>query len=146
MNRLEIAYDELETFTAYFAQKLKPNTTILLNGEIGTGKTTFTKHLFKALGYAGVVTSPTFTLIKQYEGTQYHLIHVDAYRNEQGGYIELNEYIEDPYILCVEWAKYIESEIPSEYLQIDIEIESETARNYTIQVKDGRYAEETFIW
>lgn len=147
MRQLEIPYEHLEMFVLHFAKKLQPNTTILLNGEIGAGKTTWTKHLFKNLGYDGVVSSPTFTLIKQYQGDCYSLIHVDAYRNVQGGYIALDDYIEPPYILCVEWSEYIAEELPDAYIQIDItHTNTDDVRCYTIQSTDERYQEEDFVW
>lgn len=145
MRKLELTYESLETFIQHFAQRLQPNTTILLDGEIGTGKTTLTKYLFKVLGYAGVVSSPTFNLIKQYEGALHHLVHVDAYRNIQEGYIALGEYLEEPYILCVEWSDYIKSELPDEYIRITIEHTSSSAtRVYTLECCDKRYKEEDF--
>lgn len=146
LRRIELTYESLEMFIQYFAKLLKPNTTILLNGEIGTGKTTWTKHLFKALGYQGVVSSPTFNLIKQYEGTSYHLVHVDAYRNTQGSYIALDEYLEAPYVLCVEWSKYIAKELPEAYIEISIEYVNPDIRLYQITLYDERYDEGDLIW
>lgn len=147
LKRLEIDFEQLELFVNFVAKRLKPNTTILLNGEIGTGKTTFVKHLFKHLGYLGVVSSPTFTLIKQYQTDTLHLIHVDAYRNVNNGYISLDDYVESPYILCAEWSEYIQSELPEEYIQIDIEYtDFSEKRFYTLKIVDGRYKESDFEW
>lgn len=147
LRQLELTYESLKTFADFFAKQLKPNTTILLNGEIGSGKTTWTKHLFRALGYEGIVSSPTFNLIKQYEGEDYHLVHVDAYRNLSRGYINLDEYLESPYILCVEWSEYIQDEIPESYIQLHIEAStSEESRKYTIELCDDRYKAEDFVW
>lgn len=139
VKRFEVTIDELSVFAQRFADTLQENTTILLDGQIGAGKTTWTKHLFKALGCTAVVNSPTFTLIKQYDGNKYHLVHVDAYRNVGGGYIDLESYLDTPYILCVEWAEYIDDELPDSYIHIQIETISEHKRAYTVTTNDGRY-------
>lgn len=141
MKQLEVAYDELENFVSGFAKHIQPNTTILLDGEVGAGKTTWTKRLFHSLGYNGIVSSPTFTLIKEYQGTKYHLVHVDAYRNINGGFIDLESYLDEPYVLCVEWSEYIEEELPEAYIRIKIDMVSEDIRKYTILINDNRYKE-----
>lgn len=145
MKHQKFDYEELERFAKTFAKAMQPNTTIILDGQIGAGKTTWTKHFFRALGYNGVVTSPTFTLIRQYEGVDYHLVHVDAYRNTSKGHIDLETYLTEPYILCVEWSEYIEDELPEEYLHLKIEYISENEREYQLTSYDQRYKEEA-LW
>lgn len=145
MKRQKFDYEELEYFTKKMAAAMQPNTTIVLDGQIGAGKTTWTKHFFRALGYNGVVTSPTFTIVREYEGSEYHLVHVDAYRNTSKGYIDLETYLTPPYIACIEWSEYIENELPTEYLRLKIEYLSETEREYTLTSCDSRYQEDQ-LW
>ena len=59
---------ETEQLAKEFANKLKPGDVVLLNGDLGAGKTTFTQFVFKFLGVEGVVSSPTFAILKSYQG------------------------------------------------------------------------------
>ena len=86
--------------TLYFASivaKYTPyGSIILLNGDLGAGKTTFVKGFAKALNITEKVTSPTFTILKKYEITDRNsLIHVDAYRLENTVFEELEDYVSD---------------------------------------------------
>ena len=65
---------------AAFASKLVGGDVVLLHGDLGAGKTTFTKGIARALGVKDVVTSPTFTIVKEYEGERLALFHMDMYR------------------------------------------------------------------
>ena len=65
---------------AAFASKLVGGDVVLLHGDLGAGKTTFTKGIARALGVKDVVTSPTFTIVKEYEGDRLRLFHMDMYR------------------------------------------------------------------
>ena len=66
-------------FSKEFAKEIKNGDVILLNGEIGAGKTTFTKFLLENLGVKSIVSSPTFTLLNEYEG-EFPIYHFDMYR------------------------------------------------------------------
>ncbi len=67
------------------AQYLKPQDLILLDGDLGAGKTTFTKGLAKGLGIDRPIKSPTFTIIREYQDGRIPLYHMDVYRLEEGG-------------------------------------------------------------
>ena len=69
-------------FAKRFARTLKGGEKILLNGDLGAGKTTFTKHLAKSLGVKDEVTSPSFTILKQYNSKKFKINHFDLYRIE----------------------------------------------------------------
>ena len=73
--------DETLVFGEYLGKLLKPHMLLTLNGDLGAGKTTFTKGIGKGLGIKRIITSPTFTILKQYQGN-YQLSHFDAYRLE----------------------------------------------------------------
>lgn len=90
------------------ADRLKGGETILLNGDLGTGKTTFTKGLALALGVTETVTSPTFTYVKEYEG-RLPLYHFDMYRVADADEVYelgLEEYFYKGGVVVVEWNKF----------------------------------------
>ena len=98
------------------AKLSKEGDIFLLNGDLGTGKTTFVKAFSKALGFnEDDITSPTFTLVNVYE-TPIRLIHADLYRIGKGAdlfSLGIEEYIDRGYIALIEWAQYL-SEPPEE--------------------------------
>ncbi|MDD6466789.1 MAG: tRNA (adenosine(37)-N6)-threonylcarbamoyltransferase complex ATPase subunit type 1 TsaE [Erysipelotrichaceae bacterium] len=102
---------------------------ILLKGDLGAGKTTFTQGLAKGLGITKTVNSPTFNILKLYQGRM-QLCHIDAYRLE-GIHQDLGfeEYLIDGEGVCVvEWPMYISDLLPKEYLEIEILNETEDNR------------------
>lgn len=114
------------------ADKLKGGEVILLNGNLGAGKTTFTKGLAKALGIDEVVTSPTFTFMKEYSG-RLNLYHFDMYRAEDEDELYelgLSEYLYDSSGVCViEWNKFCNL---SSYISIDVKTLEEDTREFEI--------------
>ena len=97
---------------------LKKGMTVILKGELAAGKTTFTKGIGQALNVRDVINSPTFTILKIYEGDLI-LYHVDAYRLEGNSYdLGLSEY-EDDGVMVIEWPEYYEDYLPKEYLEVD---------------------------
>lgn len=114
------------------ADKLKGGEVILLNGNLGAGKTTFTKGLAKALGIDEVVTSPTFTFMKEYSG-RLNLYHFDMYRAEDEDELYelgLSEYLYDSSGVCViEWNKFCNL---SSYTSIDVKTLEEDTREFEI--------------
>lgn len=123
MSKYEIISDsEIKTkkVAAIIAKKLNIGDIITLEGELGAGKTTFTKGIAEGLEVTRTVTSPTFTIIKQYKGT-IPLYHMDAYRLENSSEdIGFDEYFEGNGICVVEWAQFIEEFLPDERLSIHI--------------------------
>ncbi len=84
--------------------KLKQGDVIFLSGDLGAGKTTFTKGIGQALNVKRVINSPTFTIVKQYNG-DITLNHIDLYRLENLVDFELEEYFNDSSICVCEWPK-----------------------------------------
>jgi len=115
-----------------FAQELRGGETILLSGELGAGKTTFTKALLASLGVTDTVTSPTFTLMKTYYGD--HVIHhLDMYRIMDETEVEelgLREEIGENDITVIEWNKF--TEFFGKVYSINIEYLAENKRKITI--------------
>jgi tRNA threonylcarbamoyladenosine biosynthesis protein TsaE len=131
--------EETLQFSKELAQKLQPGDVITLEGDLGAGKTTFTKGLAVGLDINKNVSSPTFTIIKEYNG-RLPLYHMDVYRLEDS-YEDLgfDEYFEGQGVTVVEWAHLIEEQLPSELLQIKITHGEENSRILTITPKGKRY-------
>src|SRR5437868_11896959 len=95
---------------------------LLLEGEFGTGKTTFTQGIAKGLGIdARYVNSPTFTLINEYRAGKNRLAHIDIYRlenNEQIATLGLDDYLEGPYITVIEWPEGAAPWLPPDRLAV----------------------------
>ena len=122
-------HNEKETIT--LAQKIEsekfPNMVICLNGELGSGKTLFTKGFAQAMGI-DEITSPTFTIIKEYIG-ELPLYHMDVYRLEDNkDNVGIEEYFDKGGVTIIEWANMIEDILPSERLDIKFKIAGENTR------------------
>lgn len=102
------------------APGLAPRDVILLDGDLGAGKTTFTKGLAVGLGIQRNVKSPTFTIIREYQGGRLPLYHMDVYRLEDGSGDELGleEYFNGDGVNVIEWSQFIADELPEQYLRI----------------------------
>lgn len=127
MKKIEIhTLQDTTNLATKIATLLHGNGCICLAGDLGAGKTTFTKALGKAIGIEDVITSPTFNILKIYEGTP-TLYHIDAYRLEGLSQdLGFEEVLEEEGIVVVEWYPYIQDILPKEYLQIRIELNGET--------------------
>ncbi|MEH7120114.1 tRNA (adenosine(37)-N6)-threonylcarbamoyltransferase complex ATPase subunit type 1 TsaE [Neobacillus vireti] len=129
--------------TAQFAEKLaellEPGDVIALEGDLGAGKTTFTKGLAKGLDVKKTVNSPTFTIIKEYKG-RLPLYHMDVYRVADS-YEDLgfDEYFEGDGVTVVEWAHLIEEQLPEELLTIYLYHKGEDQRKIAVKPKGQRY-------
>ncbi len=135
---MKITLNTLED-TEQFAQKLASRMpdgpfTITLDGDLGAGKTTWTRFFGKALGVKRTINSPTFTIMKSYKMEDGRtLYHLDAYRLE-GAHQDLGfeECFEDG--LCVvEWSQYIDEQIPADHLSIALERTGETSREIEME-------------
>ncbi|HHW07312.1 MAG TPA: tRNA (adenosine(37)-N6)-threonylcarbamoyltransferase complex ATPase subunit type 1 TsaE [Clostridia bacterium] len=104
-------------------QLLRPGDVLVVSGELGAGKTTFVQGLAAGLGVTAQVTSPTFTIIHEYDGARCPLYHIDAYRLEDPREIEelgLDEYFHGDGVTAVEWAENIAQWLPGDYLYVKI--------------------------
>lgn len=132
---------EHETFTIAekLAKLLNPGNVLTLEGELGTGKTVFTKGIAKGLEVEDVITSPTFTIVKEYKG-KYPLYHMDVYRLENSDEdIGFLEYFEGDGISIIEWAQFIEMYLPQERLNITIEFLDFERRKITFEPYGNDY-------
>ena len=119
----------------------KANTVITLEGDLGAGKTTFTKGLAKGLGIDRNVNSPTFTIIKEYKG-RLPLYHMDVYRVEdQYEDMGFDDYFEGEGVTVVEWAHLIEEQLPPELLAVQIFYVAENERKIVFTPKGEQYVQ-----
>ena len=131
-----IANDESETIS--LAENLEsehfPGMVICLNGELGSGKTVFTKAFASALGISDDVTSPTFNIIKEYQSGELPLYHMDVYRVDgKVDELGLDEYFDGDGVTIVEWADMIADHLPKERLDITIKVTGEDTRVFVLK-------------
>ncbi|MCP8971380.1 tRNA (adenosine(37)-N6)-threonylcarbamoyltransferase complex ATPase subunit type 1 TsaE [Ectobacillus ponti] len=114
---------------------------LLLEGDLGAGKTTFTKGLAKGLGVKRVVNSPTFNIIKEYKG-RIPLYHMDVYRLEESDEdLGFDEYFYGNGVTVVEWAHLIQDYLPEQVLKISLFHEGDGNRKMVLQPVGERYIE-----
>ena len=137
-------YSEQETIE--LAQNIEsekfPNMVICLTGDLGSGKTGFTKGFADALAIEEDITSPTFNIIKEYENGELPLYHMDVYRlNGKLGDIDIEEYYNKGGITIIEWADTILDMLPNERLDIEIRVNAEEKRTFIIKPYGKKYEE-----
>ena len=117
-----------------------PGMVICLSGELGSGKTVFTKAFANSLGITESVTSPTFNIIKEYPNGELPLYHMDVYRVD-GNVKELNldEYFYGNGVSIVEWGDMIEDSLPEERLDIIIKVIGEEKRTIILKPHGKKY-------
>ncbi len=117
-----------------------PGMVICLNGELGSGKTVFTKAFASALGIEDDVTSPTFNIIKEYPNGELPLYHMDVYRIEDKvDELGLDEYFDGDGVTIIEWADLISDYLPKERLDIEIKVTGEDTRVLILKPIGKRY-------
>ena len=123
------------------AKDARPGDIYTLDGDLGVGKTIFTKGMAKGLGIEEPVTSPTFTILQEYESGRLPLYHFDVYRigdPEEMDEIGYEDYFYGQGICLIEWAGLIEELIPREAVRISIEKDLEKGLDYRrIRIERG---------
>ncbi len=126
------SYDETMKIASEIADTLKGGEFIAMYGDLGAGKTAFVQGVAKALDIKNHVTSPTFTIVNEYEG-RLPLYHFDVYRisdPDEMYEIGYDEYVDSNGVCIVEWAELIEDLFPQEYIKITILKDDEKDFNY----------------
>ena len=124
--------DELNHFANVLVRHLEPSDLILLNGDLGAGKTTLTQFIGKHLGVK--------RNIKSYKGSNLKLHHMDCYRLEDSDEdLGFDEYFQDEGITIIEWSQFIQDLLPKEHLIINIETLSETKRTIKLEAQGTHY-------
>ena len=115
------------------AEKAVPGEIYALSGDLGVGKTVFTKGFAAGLGITEPVNSPTFTILQVYEGGRLPLYHFDVYRIEEPEEMEevgLDDYLFGKGVCLIEWANLIEEILPDHYQKITIRKDLEKGFDY----------------
>lgn len=120
---------DMQHFAEAVAKNITAPSLILLNGDLGAGKTTLSQFIGKALGVKRTINSPTFNIIKSYNATNMRFHHMDCYRLEDSDEdLGFDEYFDDDALTIIEWSTFISDLLPDTYLEINITIISETER------------------
>ena len=128
---------ETEALGAALAQKLTPGTILAYRGDLGAGKTAFTRGLARGLGCTDLVTSPTYTIVNEYLGGRLPLFHFDMYRlasSDDLWDIGWDDYLERGGICAVEWSENVDDAM-EDAIYITIEKTGEESRR--IQIEGG---------
>lgn len=134
-------YTTNEAETIAFAKKLAdflmPGMTLLLFGDLGAGKTTFTKGIGAGLGVKRIIKSPTYTIVREYMDGRLPLYHVDLYRLEESEVADLalDEYFEGEGVSIVEWPSVSPEDLPEEVLEVSLKTDLDNLANRIIEFK-----------
>ncbi|ATD55896.1 tRNA (adenosine(37)-N6)-threonylcarbamoyltransferase complex ATPase subunit type 1 TsaE [Clostridium chauvoei] len=140
--------DSVESTTSIgyaLGKVLKAGDIVCLTGDLGTGKTHITKGIAKGLGIDEHITSPTFTIVNEYDSGRLKLFHFDVYRvsdPDEIYAIGFDDYIFSDGVSIIEWANYIEDILPNDYIHILIEKDLDKGENFrkiTITPYGDRY-------
>ena len=115
---------ETQEVASKIAALVEPGDLVLLVGELGAGKTTFAQGFGQALGIVELITSPTFTLAREYEGHRLTMHHLDVYRLEAIDEVldlALPELLDGASVTLIEWGDAIIPALPGEYLEVRLE-------------------------
>lgn len=126
---------ETEELAKSFAKRLVKGDVVLLNGDLGAGKTTFTQFVFRALGVKEVVNSPTFAILKSYEGSDFTLHHFDTYRITteeaiEAGFDELLSSRDG--VIFIEWSEMVSALLPKRVKVVNIKVIDVEKREFEI--------------
>lgn len=139
MKRLE-SYSEQETknIARDIASKIVSNAVIVLNGELGAGKTKFTEGFLSYFGLENEISSPTFTIVNEYQNEKASIYHFDVYRLadiDEFYAIGGEEYFSEG-ICIIEWGEIIKEALPAHYIKIDIEKDKDNLDKRIITIEE----------
>ena len=119
-----------------------PGMVICLDRELGSGKTVFVKGFAKALGIKETVTSPTFSLVKEYYDGEMPLFHMDVYRlDDSNKNFGLDDYLNQDGVCVIEWPEMIEEQLPEERLDVTIKVIDDDVRVFVFVPHGEQYEE-----
>lgn len=135
-----ISNSEMETkqLAKKIASKLNKNSVIVLQGDLGVGKTKFTEGILDYFDLADEISSPTFTIVNEYNAKDINIYHFDVYRLadiDEFYAIGGEEYFGKG-ICIIEWGEIIENALPKDYIKIQFtqDLENENSRNISIEL------------
>ena len=134
--------EDTDQLAAFLAKRSLPGTIITLDGDLGAGKTHFSKSFARYLGVTSLVNSPTFTIIKEYEGNM-PFYHMDVYRisEDEAADLGLDEYFYGQGATLVEWASIIPDLLPAQRLGIEITVNEDNTRKFVCTGYGEPYSE-----
>ncbi|SER94900.1 tRNA (adenosine(37)-N6)-threonylcarbamoyltransferase complex ATPase subunit type 1 TsaE [Salisediminibacterium halotolerans] len=133
--------EDTERLAGMIAGLLGPNDLLTLEGDLGAGKTTFTKALAACLGVRETVNSPTFTIMKEYAG-RLPFYHMDAYRIEsEEEEFGLDEYFQSGGVTVIEWASRISDQLPEERFDLVLTYTGPDSREIELTARGKRCTE-----
>jgi tRNA threonylcarbamoyladenosine biosynthesis protein TsaE len=135
--------EETRRLAVALAPTLVPGDVIVLAGDLGAGKTTFVQGLAVGLGIVEKVTSPTFILMKEYQGGRFPLMHMDIYRlGRVQDVIDLgyDEFLDPSHVVAVEWGDMVEPLLPKEHLKVELRHEGGDERTVTLTGKGENWS------
>lgn len=125
------------------AQLVQGGMTILLEGDLGAGKTTFTKGIGEGLGIQRIIKSPTYTIVREYRDGRLPLYHIDLYRLEEAEVsdLALDEYFSGEGLSVVEWPSVSPEDLPEEYLEVSLirDLNDLNKRKIQLEAKGEKY-------
>jgi tRNA threonylcarbamoyladenosine biosynthesis protein TsaE len=135
MKEIFISHSPEETMALgkSIAEKAAPGDIIALTGDLGTGKTVFTKGIARGLGIDEPVSSPTFTIVSEYRSGRMPLFHFDVYRigdPEEMDEVGLDDYLSNGGLSLIEWAELISDMLPPETVWVTIEKDLENGFDF----------------
>ena len=137
-----VTVSDLESLAKEIVEKINTIKVWLFRGEMGSGKTTLIKMMCKVLGVEEAMSSPTFSIINEYQTIDKKKIyHFDFYRiKDEVEAIDIGteEYFYSGYPCFIEWPEKIPSLIPLQYAEVNIQVETDTKRIIAFAVHDGK--------
>ena len=131
---------ETEHIGAALGAIIPAGTILAYRGDLGAGKTAFTRGLARGLGYTEPVTSPTYTIVNEYLGGRLPLFHFDMYRladSDELFEIGWEDYLERGGVCAVEWSENVKDALPSNHIVVSIRTVGEKSREITIETNRG---------
>ena len=134
-----VSHSEKETmeFAYKLASMLHPRDTIVLSGDLGSGKTKFTEGFLSYFGLSDEISSPTFTIVNEYSKNDINIYHFDVYRISSSDefYAIGGEQYFDNGICIVEWGEIIKDALPDSYIQISFDRDFENENNRILKIE-----------
>lgn len=129
--------DELIAYGNRLGQELQAGDILVLTGNLGAGKTTLTKGIAKGLDIHQMIKSPTYTIVREYEG-RLPLYHLDVYRiGNDPDSIDLDDFLYGDGVTVIEWGELLETDLLGDYLEVVI-TPSEDGREITLHANGSR--------
>ena len=133
--KFKYSLTNIDEISQLIVDKIKTVKTIMLRGELGSGKTTIVKSVLKKIGVNEVVTSPTFSIVNEYNSAETIVYHFDLYRienTEELDVIGFEDYIYSQNICFIEWPEIVLDKINFKYLDIEVKYLDENNREILI--------------